>query len=1313
MKKHFLLNSWLLLLCMIVGAGTAWAEETETIASFTISEHESWTINNAEYASAGGGYYKLISSDASIVTPSISWSDYSNITITISARKFGGPVGDEGKICVLQGEAELASYSPSSTSIVASSALSITPIDGTITISCPDANSSRGCGVQSVVIKGTKTGGSTLETSDLALTNAPISLSFDLYNNSSAQVINYTTSSAGKVTVEESDYVTTSVDEVNKTITVTPKKSVTPSVQTITVNQAADETYKAGSVTFTVTIADSTPIPTHTATFSINGVTSTQDFEEGASITFPDNPADVSGKTFVGWVTAAIDGTTDEVPEFVTSATMGNADITYYAVFADVDKGTQTTVTDELTTSTFGSPSSYGNWSGKSATDGSSAVYAGNSTTNNSDAIQIRATSPSGIVSTTSGGKVKKVSVTWNGSTISGRTLDVYGKNKKYSSAEDLYSSSTQGTKLGSIVYGTSTELTITDDYEFIGLRSNSGAMYLDNISITWSTGTPDTYSGYCTTVVAAAVEKPVITVAENPFLFSTTATITCATDGATIYYSYDNKNWAEYKATLNLTATTTIYAKATKGNDESSVEQVTATKNLAEPTVTVSGDLTLDLDGETDVEAGTLTAAVTYNEEAVEGAAVTWTSSNTNVATIDAETGAVTIKATGTVTFTATYAGNSDYAKATGTKTVTVIDSKAPGSLAKPYTVAQAIDAIDNDGNVTGVYVAGIVSQVDSYNSTYKSITYWISDDGTTTNQFEVYSGKDKDGADFSSKDDIQVGDVVVVKGDIKAYNDIYEFNYNSQLVSLKRKEAATITVTNGTEQTVDRTQNEEELTLSATANSGATVVFTIDSENTTLSEGTDFDFENGQFLFNTKKAGVIVVKANADAAGDYKAATEVTITITVIGEKEDAVIIVDNESIEYGETFTVDSEMIQGGDITVSSSNTSVASVEGLVITAKAVGTTTITVSTAENDAYKAGSESFTLTVTAPEGGTEAYNAEETTVTLDFTNNSWGLPETSSNKTAEEKTYNNETYEITISGSTGEGYYWHTSGYVIMGKTSASLTLPAFDKAVTQIDVVGRSGASANVKQNIYVGENPVSTETTGATGTNEYEIQSGYQAAGNIYTLKVTSNANTQITSIVVHFAAEPLTVTLSESGYATYCSKYPLDFTDNDKQTYRAWYVSDVSGTTVTFSEITGSVKSGTPIVLYGTPNATCKLASVASDNTLSGNMLEGTLAPTYVASDEDITYFGLSNGKFVRMADGVVKANKAYLPLLTEDIPSGARLNIVFEDGDTPTGIRSIENDQLTNGTYYNLNGQRVENMKKGLYIVNGKKVFIK
>ena len=71
-----------------------------------------------------------------------------------------------------------------------------------------------------------------------------------------------------------------------------------------------------------------------------------------------------------------------------------------------------------------------------------------------------------------------------------------------------------------------------------------------------------------------------------------------------------------------------------------------------------------------------------------------------------------------------------------------------------------------------------------------------------------------------------------------------------------------------------------------------------------------------------------------------------------------------------------------------------------------------------------------------------------------------------------------------------------------MLFGQTNASLTLPAFSWKTTKIVVEGNSGASGSVIQNIFVGDNAVSTATTGATGTNTYEIAAENQAAGNVY-------------------------------------------------------------------------------------------------------------------------------------------------------------------------------------------------------------------
>ena len=114
-------------------------------------------------------------------------------------------------------------------------------------------------------------------------------------------------------------------------------------------------------------------------------------------------------------------------------------------------------------------------------------MYAGCSAGSNS-AIQLRSNdNESGIISTTSGGILSKVTVVWQGSTQNGRVLNIYGKHSAYSSTTELYNGNTQGELLGTITFGTSTELTVSGDYEYIGVRSDSGALYLTSITITYS----------------------------------------------------------------------------------------------------------------------------------------------------------------------------------------------------------------------------------------------------------------------------------------------------------------------------------------------------------------------------------------------------------------------------------------------------------------------------------------------------------------------------------------------------------------------------------------------------------------------------------------------------------------------------------------------------------------------------------------------------------------------------------------------------------------------------------------------------------
>ncbi len=140
--------------------------------------------------------------------------------------------------------------------------------------------------------------------------------------------------------------------------------------------------------------------------------------------------------------------------------------------------------TDTLTATLLNLGGSYADFDPTSATDAShsSAVYVGQGMKDSSGNIQLRSkNSNSGIVSTVSGGNL--VSVTINVGSGS-NTVDIYGKTSAYSDASQLYNAGNQGTKIGST--SSTATINVTGDYQYVGIRSNSGALYLSSVVIVW-----------------------------------------------------------------------------------------------------------------------------------------------------------------------------------------------------------------------------------------------------------------------------------------------------------------------------------------------------------------------------------------------------------------------------------------------------------------------------------------------------------------------------------------------------------------------------------------------------------------------------------------------------------------------------------------------------------------------------------------------------------------------------------------------------------------------------------------------------------
>ncbi|MDE7375669.1 MAG: chitobiase/beta-hexosaminidase C-terminal domain-containing protein, partial [Muribaculaceae bacterium] len=182
--------------------------------------------------------------------------------------------------------------------------------------------------------------------------------------------------------------------------------------------------------------------------------------------------------------------------------------------------------------------------------------------------IQLRSSgNNSGIVTTASGGTVKKITVTYNKATSHGRTLDVYAKNTPYEKPSDLYGDAA-GTNVASLVYDSGAGFTYTytfeGEYQYIGMRSKSSAMYIDNIEIEWETVGEDKVFAPTFDPVAGMVKA------------GTEVTLTTPTEGAEIYYTTDESEptaaSTKYTAPIAINDYTVIKAVAIKNGKASEV---------------------------------------------------------------------------------------------------------------------------------------------------------------------------------------------------------------------------------------------------------------------------------------------------------------------------------------------------------------------------------------------------------------------------------------------------------------------------------------------------------------------------------------------------------------------------------------------------------------------------------------------------------------------------------------------------------------------------------------------------------------------
>ena len=121
-------------------------------------------------------------------------------------------------------------------------------------------------------------------------------------------------------------------------------------------------------------------------------------------------------------------------------------------------------------------------------------------------------------------------------------------------------------------------------------------------------------------------------------------------------------------------------------------------------------------------------------------------------------------------------------------------------GTENDPYNVLDVlklIETLENGANSSEINAKGVIKSIKEVSTTYKNATYTIGDE-TTSETVTIYRGKYINGADFTSTDQIKIGDEVVIKGRVTNYKGSKQFSTGSRIVSLKRMETCATPVIN-----------------------------------------------------------------------------------------------------------------------------------------------------------------------------------------------------------------------------------------------------------------------------------------------------------------------------------------------------------------------------------------------------------------------------------------------------------------------------------------------------------------------------------
>jgi len=460
---------------------------------------------------------------------------------------------------------------------------------------------------------------------------------------------------------------------------------------------------------------------------------------------------------------------------------------------------------------------------------------------------------------------------------------------------------------------------------------------------------------------------------------------------------------------------------------------------------------------------------------------------------------------------------------------------------------------------------------------------------------------------------------------------------------------------------------------------------------------------------------AGNYSVKAVIAETANYQG-KEVTNTFSIAKANLSGVTIANiadqtytGKAVEPAVTVTFNGETVDAAEYTVGYSNNTNVGEATVTLTATGINFTAGTTATKTFQILEANA------VITASNQTVTYNGEE----QEFTNYSVDKGSVIVRYYASEAERAKGSNELKVVVNAGIYYVKLEQGNENYHSDPVNATFTIEAKMLTE-DMIWQEG-----EEFVYNGEPQTLADgmfgLTDGEDELEYGVDFTIEYANNTNvgtaTATITGLGNYQGTLTTTFEIVREIILSFSEkNSWVTYCATEDLTVPEG----LSAYVVTSINGSTVQVEEI-GFIPEGQGVLLN------CEKPAYASDgfiaaayngahSELPNNYLEGITAATSVKAlaTEGKSIYVLYNDEFVKTNSGTIPANRSYLPV-GMDVNANARLSISFADDDEITAIERIANRQQlkANGQYYDLQGRKVAQPAKGLYIVNGRKVVVK